>query len=96
MSTEPKLKPCPFCLSEDVEIMNGYEHAMQAHYVRCQKCAADGPWRDDEHGTKWNAAIRKDAVREQLRLVKEVHFDRFIHQATKQANCIKQLNNETL
>jgi len=69
-----KLKPCPFCGSEDVEISTGYDLYGVTHYdyVQCQNCAADGPWQDDERGTKWNAAIRKDELLELLRLVREV------------------------
>lgn len=70
--TFPKLKPCPFCGSHDVEIRDGYGMDALKVYVRCNKCEMDGPWDDTDEGHKWNSIPRRSEVLELIRLVDEV------------------------
>ena len=51
MSDELKLKPCPFCGSDDLGMNGGSE------YVFCRGCGAEGAWNDDnveEAIAAWN------------------------------------------
>jgi len=70
---QTKLKPCPFCDSTDVELRVGYDLDELRQYVRCNNCDADGPWSDDEHGTKWNSIPRRSEVLELIRLVEHMY-----------------------
>lgn len=59
------LDPCPFCGGEgvpDKTLRDGYENDQAdqdafAYFVRCVSCAAQGPWRKNQHGAKreWNS-----------------------------------------
>ena len=69
----PKLKPCPFCGSTYAELRDGYNLDEMGQYVRCNNCDADGPWSDDEHGTKWNSIPRRSEVLELIRLVEHMY-----------------------
>lgn len=66
---QPKLKECPFCGSNDVELRDGYDLDEINQYVRCNNCEADGPWLDDNAATKWNSIPRRSEVEELIRLV---------------------------
>jgi len=50
-----KLKPCPFCGSEDVIICPDFP------VITCLGCEANGP-EDDPTGEKWNAAVSPDPL----------------------------------
>lgn len=52
MTDEIKLKPCPFCGSNDVTV----EETYASGYVRCRSCGAEGGFRysHDEAAAAWN------------------------------------------
>ena len=52
MSEKIKLKPCPFCGSDDVVV----EETYTSGYVRCRDCGAEGGFRysHDEAVAAWN------------------------------------------
>ena len=51
-----KLKPCPFCGSDDLEMEGSI---MSSYYVRCRKCGAGGgvmfPDNEENAVKMWNA-----------------------------------------
>ena len=52
-----KLRPCPFCGSEDVE--------NTGNYVKCRNCLADGPFNYtnvDEAAENWNTRTTDDVM----------------------------------
>jgi hypothetical protein len=42
MTTQTKIKSCPFCSAEDLCIRNEY-NVVWRYFVRCEKCGALGP-----------------------------------------------------
>ena len=61
MSTESKLKPCPFCQSVRAQ--------QTEDFVACNNCGLWGP-EEDPSGHKWNSIPRKPEVRELIELVR--------------------------
>ena len=52
----PKMLPCPFCGSEDVELAE----SITDYFVVCFDCEASGPHKYSEEAIDaWNAAARK-------------------------------------
>ena len=69
-----KLKPCPFCGSDDVAMYELYPSS----YVRCRACGAEGSLCDshDEAAAAWNSrtdakglVVRFNVSDEQVRLM---------------------------
>jgi Lar family restriction alleviation protein len=44
MSVPMQLDPCPFCGSDDVQLV----HRL-AYFVECARCFAEGPWKQRYH-----------------------------------------------
>jgi len=61
---EPRLKPCPFCDSDQIDNGNSI-------FCLCSDCGLWGPDKDP-HGQKWNSIPRRSEVLDLLRLVDEV------------------------
>ena len=71
---EPMLLPCPFCggkplTTPDRMLREGYEKwpddpDAYAYSVRCNSCAAEGPWQKSASGavTWWNLRSEPDAT----------------------------------
>ena len=59
MKTE-KLNPCPFCSSDDVEVITSdpWLSPVMTNYVRCITCEARGPMhkRESDAIEQWNQA----------------------------------------
>jgi hypothetical protein len=39
------IKPCPFCSSNDVEVIHEEDREGEAYYVVCHRCGARGPFK---------------------------------------------------
>ena len=52
-----KLKPCPFCGSNDVRIT--FRRGEEGWFGQCQDCFSCGAWSEDREtaGTKWNRRV---------------------------------------
>lgn len=80
MTDEIKLKPCPFCGSDDVVLDETYTSG----YVRCRVCGAEGGLRysHDEAAAAWNS--RTDAKVLVARLnVSEEQVRRMVDEAVR-------------
>lgn len=90
MTDEIKLKPCPFCGSDDVVLDETYTSG----YVRCRVCGAEGGLRDshDEAAAAWNS--RTDAKGLVVRLnVSDEQVRRMVDDAVSAAidDCMEQI-----
>lgn len=85
-----KLKPCPFCGSDDVVLDETYMHS----YAQCRVCRAEGGLRDshDEAAAAWNS--RTDAKKLVARLsVSDEQVRRMVDDAVSAAidDCMEQI-----
>ena len=55
-----KLRACPFCSSEDVEKVGGYDGT--AAFVTCNKCGADGPLLRRGAVQHWNTRVSDNVM----------------------------------
>lgn len=55
-----KLRACPFCGSEDVQKVGGYDGT--AAFVTCNKCGADGPLLRRGAVQRWNTRVSDETL----------------------------------
>lgn len=55
-----KLRACPFCGSEDVQKVGGYDGT--AAFVTCNKCGADGPLLRRGAVQRWNTRVSDNVM----------------------------------
>lgn len=88
-----KLKPCPFCGSNDVTVNDAYMHS----YARCRVCGAEGGLREshDEAAAAWNS--RTDAKGLVARLnVSEEQVRRMVDEAVSAARNRRAIDRDEL
>lgn len=93
MTDEIKLKPCPFCGSDDVVLDETYTSG----YVRCRVCGAEGGLRDshDEAAAAWNS--RTDAKGLVVRLnVSDEQVRRMVDEAVSAARNRRAIDRDEL
>lgn len=58
MTGEQKLRPCPFCGNEEIEL-----YTIIGFYVTCEKCGAEGPGSKSKNDAicKWNRRVEVEA-----------------------------------
>ena len=90
MSEKIKLKPCPFCGSNDVTVNDAYMHS----YARCRVCGAEGGLRDshDEAAASWNRRTNAKGLVVKLN-VSDEQVRRMVDDAVSAAidDCMEQI-----
>jgi Lar family restriction alleviation protein len=54
-----KLKPCPFCGSDDIEITRQpeFDDSSKVKVGRCMDCGTYGPWTNNNADELWNKRV---------------------------------------